>query len=295
MSRILSRFHSNTEVDIIWKICSITGLSICGVTIFIFIRTVQHLHCIPQSSCDTKFEPSNIKTYSTICITFALLSVLVNLSAYPVSTQWSYWNTDLMWVYNITFWSFYTLTKFFLYLIFIARLFNPYFSRIYQYPKYIKYCLQMLLFLLVFSLIEFIICLSFKLIKEEYPQYINNLCGLIYGLANTLLSISLLILYIRPLCSQRVKNTESFRIYMSLLMKYGIISTLQLISDVLFQCAFMVNMYLSHIDISETGWKEYNYISNVIQIADCMLLMICIYIGFSRKRTVCLWITTSND
>ena len=33
--------------------------------------------------------------------------------------------------------------------------------------------------------------------------------------------------------------------------------------------------------------KVYGDIQNVIQMIDCLLLIICIYFGFARKETVC--------
>ena len=180
-------------------------------------------------------------------------------------------------------------------MIFIARLFNPYYRRIYQYPKYIQYSLWMFVVLLLICLMEFIICLGFRLSKMEYPGFINNVCGALYGLTDSFLSICLTVLYFRPMCLKRNRRNRSFRVYMSVVIKYGIISTLQLIAGVVFQVLFMVNIYWNHIDVSRSGWIQYNYICNIIQMLDCMLLMICIYLGHARKRTVCISISTSNE
>ena len=69
--------------------------------------------------------------------------------------------------------------------------------------------------------------------------------------------------------------------------KYAIISFLQLIAAVSFELIFLSRFYLEEIGALPNAWNNYVHIRNVVEMSDCLLLIICIYFGFTRKQTVC--------
>lgn len=284
MSQDLPRFRFDDESNAIWTVTFITCFFIMIFTIFLWILIMQQFYCIPKSAYHSKFYPKHIKTYSTLTVSFATLSVIANCSSYPLCTVWDCWNTNILWVYNIVFWFFYTNCKIFLYLIFIARLFNPHYHGIYPYPKYIQYLLWTLLVILVSSMTTWFIAWGL-----EYEGFdtnpIGDTCRAVYGNADILLAVFLSLLFFQPICT-RSRNHPDFQVA----KRYGIISAMQLVAAVSFQLSFTGGIYLHMVGASQSlldSLETYSDIANIIQMLDCMLLMICIYIGFARKRTVC--------
>ena len=288
-----SPFYLNfdDDVDRIWKICLIIGVCITCIAISTLIRILQHFHCNSQSSYHSKLEPRYLKIYSTLSVTFAFISALVTLSMYPVCQQFPCWGTTLGWFYGLLFWSSYTIAKCSLYAIFIGRLFNPHYRNIYPYPINIQYFLWILLIVLVVTMIEFNFHCVLKVGGIERigpPQYIDIVFTAMYGIADCVLSLFCTVLFFQPICSPLGKDSVYMKVYMSVVKKYGFISCLQLVAAISFQLSSMARIYLSTIDISQNVWNGYNYIIRVIQMLDCLLLMICIYVGFVLKKTVCL-------
>ena len=283
------RMHSNDEVATIGIICFVGGVLTICISIFIFLRVIQHLYCIPHSN--STFEPRHIKIYSVLSVISALISIIVTFSSFPVCAQWSCDHSELMWLYLILLWTFYIPAKVFLYLIFISRLFNPHYHLIYQYPKWIKYFLRIMLTILVLDVLVGYIeygLLWAGVEDSNSLQPIGTLTNIVYGLTDGLLSIFTMSLFFIPLCCMRSAKIPSSatNIYMRAAKRYCFISLLQLISTLSFQVSFMISMYLSAINASNRVWDEYYCEIRIIQMLDCMLLIFCIYFGF-RRKTVC--------
>ena len=86
------------------------------------------------------------------------------------------------------------------------------------------------------------------------------------------------------------KTAVSATIYMSLLRKYAMLSVLQVVVSVSYQIAFLVEccFYISaasHVTLGVTS-----DIRNVLQMLDCLLLILCVYYGLAREETVCLFL-----
>ena len=272
-------------MDIIRKFCLLAALGILVITVLICIQTVVHLHCIPKSSLPaeipSKIKLKNINQYSSLSITFATLSAVITSSLYLVCTQWSchYIEDTLpMLIYVLSFWNSYFLAHLFLYLIFVGRLFNPHYRRLYLYPESVRYSLWMLLFVMTMIMIEFNIAEGLYFADIEYPESISFACNVFYAVIDITISILTMILFFCPMC--RRTNVKSNRTDMSVIKKYGILSTLQLVAAVSFQVSTVGAPY---------GFNpiEFWYIAGMIQMLDCLLLVICIYFGFARKPTVC--------
>ena len=266
MSQIVQRFNSSENDDVIWKLCSISGLCIFGISIISYTRIIMHIWCIPEDNSHSKFDPKNIRMYSTLCVTFALLSISVTFSEYAICTQWSCLNTILDPLFVFLFWNSYIGAKFFVYVIFIGRLFNPYFQRIYQYPKYIQYLLWMLLSMMVSTVAVTNIEAVLVLEGIEYPPSIDSVCAVVYGLSDFLLSCTTMCLFFKPLYSHRPKHGASPNIYLSIVKKYGRISAVQLVSALSFQILVMGNIYFNMITTLDKSWSAYEYIAHSIQM-----------------------------
>lgn len=291
MTNLFVHFRFQDNVDVIWTICFFTGLCILCIAIFTFILIMQHLHCTARptssfSAADLQVEPAHVATYSTVSVIFAAICVAVTFSIDLICSKWSCWYTVLGWTYSILLWDSYILSKFFLYLIFIGRLFNPYYQRMYQYPKWVQYTLWMLLFIIIINMIIFNVDDALAFGGIQFPVSVRSICFLVYLIADFLLSVSTTILFFRPICRNcciRKKNSLSD---MSVVKKYGFVSTLQLIAALSFQFSYLVADYLFTFNIPKSTTSAYGYVLRVIQMVDCLLLMICIHLGFARKQTV---------
>ena len=281
MSSFADRFQSNNERDIIWEICFIICLCTCCIIICIYFRTMQSLYCIPRPAYSSTFEPRHIKIYSTTTITFATLSALVYFSVYPICTQWDcLTNLRLGYILSMAFQDTYALSKLFLYLIFIGRLFNPHYYRIHQYPMYIKYLLYILLIILMMALVAYNIDLGLLMNGVNVPMFVDNVSVAVYCITDISIAALCMLLFFRPICC---RNARNFNVHISVAKKYCFISSLQLISAVSFQLTLLSLIYLDVRGVSDNVILKYDYIIRIIQQWDCLLLTICVYVGFVRK------------
>ena len=288
MSRILQKLNLRNDEEIIWTICFFTSLCIFAITISTFVRILQHLHCIPKSNFHQQIEPKHVTVYSSLSATFATLTVIINLSAYPICAQWSCWDTRLDWMYGLLYWNTYITAKLLLYIIFIGRLFNPFYRQIYRYTSCIQHVLWMTLIVLMLTVIVINVAYCLLLVGLQPPVLIDFVCTVIFGVTDCIIAIGLMLLFFRPLCCRRNGNSISPNVYMSVARKYCIISAVQLVAAISFQIALLVWMYLEMMNISQTMRIAYAHIIRLLEMLDCLLLMICIYIGFARRRTVCI-------
>ena len=83
-------------------------------------------------------------------------------------------------------------------------------------------------------------------------------------------------------------STSNFS--MSVVMKYGVISALQLIAAAVYEISFVIRIFAGWYHTKNAAGNSYLDICSIIQMMDCLILMICIYLGFARKQTVCLCI-----
>lgn len=285
MSRISERFHSNNSVDNVWKLCLFSSALILCITVFIFTRILQSLYCIPRAAHYSEFEPKNIKTYSTVSATFATCNAIVSFSWYIICTQEQCSHNISGISIGVLFWNFYNISKTFLYSIFIARLFNPHYYRIYQYSKYIQYLLRVLLCTYVMVIIIFDIEFGLLLAGIDISDHIDYTNSLVYFISDFLLALFCIFLFFRPICSRDARDTN---VSMSAAKRYGLISALQFIASAIYQLSIIIGpICFDALGATVITWQEYNYVVIIIRQLDCILLMICIYFGFSRKRTVC--------
>ena len=290
MSHILRHYRFNDPRDISWTISSSLCLVILIVTLFTSLKTLQHIHCIPKSCTNAgfryKFESRHFKTYSTLFVILATISAISIFSLFPVCSQWQCSDTLIVYMYTLFLWDSYTLCKIFVYLIFIGRLFTPHYIRIYQYPKYIGYLLLILLIILIINMIAFNITPGLALAAIAYPQCIDILINSVYGTTDCILSISLMILFFRPICTRNAVSISP--VYKSIVRKYAVISALQLVVAVSFQIAYLVSHCLYIFGAPIATVRVYADVQNILSMLDCLLLIFCIYSGFARQDTVCI-------
>lgn len=286
MSSILDEFEIGGNEHFIWVVCAFAGLVIVIIAISNYIRILIHLHCIPISDVHRRIQPRHIRTYSTLSATSATLGIIFLFIAQPVCTQLSCWNTVLGSTISILIWDSYMSAKLYLYLIFIGRLFNPYYHQIYPYPALIRYLLWMLLIVLLIGILILNIDFVLLLCGIQSSAMIDSICAAVYIIVDISLSFSTVILFFRPLCSRRFRNSLPQHSDTSMVKKYGTISAMQLVAAVLFQISAVGERYLAVIEAARQTIVVYTELSRVVGMLDCLLLMICINIGFTRKQTV---------
>ena len=285
MSHFLRHYQLSDEWDISWTICSSASLLILIFILFSSIKTLQRICCINQVSAagvHHKLETKYFIAYSRISVISATISAILIFSIFPVCSQWNCWHNMLENIYYALWWNFYFLSKLFLYLIFVGRLMNPYFIQIYQYSKFVEYSLWMLLIALIMVMITFNITYGLVLSNIQYPSSINIIISAVYGITDCILSISLMISFFRPICNK----FSSANVYRTVVKKYAILSSLQVIVAVSAQAAVVIATLLYWTDASRSTLRVYADIRNVLQMLDCLLLIICIYSGFARQQTV---------
>ena len=288
MSRYSQQFNQR-ESDITWMFCFICGALILCATLYNFIVIIQHLHCIPETSAaeiTPKRNINHVKTYSTLSTCFATLCVITTFNMYSLCLQFQCWFTVLGITNSILFWNSFILSKTFLYLLFVGRLFNRNYRRIYQYSKHIQYFLWTLLVILLIIMVIFDVglVLEFKGIKEA--DSIVNIWYAVYGITECTLATVTTVLFFRPLCTPRIRRNSLKN--MSVVMKFGIISGVQFIAALCYGMSFLGRIYLQSNPTDPSVWSSYLDICRILQMLDCYLLMICIYIGFARQQhTVC--------
>ena len=280
MSKILDRLQFDNAADTAWTLAISIGICILILASFTFIRIMQYLRHTPYSD--------NIKSYSKLSATFAMLAAISSYCVYPICPIWTC-HYALGFILDFFFWDFYFLSKLFLYLMFIDRLFNPNYRSIYQYPKYNKYFLWMLLTVLVLIVITFNIYDGMLITRIiEYPVYLDSVCGIAYAIMDSILATFSMILFLGPICSNGFGSTASEVADRMLLKKYAIVSVLQLFVALLFNVTLLSVNILRVNQVPVNVRQSLVYIDHIIQMCDCLLLMICIYIGFARELTVCV-------
>lgn len=169
-------------------------------------------------------------------------------------------------------------------MIFIGRLFNPHFLQIYQYSPFVQYLLWTLLTIFMIAMIVYSVDFGLFIQGIDYPDFIDDAILSLHLIADCILCVVTMILFFRPICGRRNETPKSPRIDMSVLCQYGIISALQLVSAISFQMSVLVGMYLGNIHAAIDVLSMYRDICGVIQMIDCLLLMVCIYLGFARRE-----------
>ena len=280
MSKIFDHFRFNNAEDTAWTLGSLIGICILILASFTFIRIMQFLCRTPYSD--------NIKSYSKSSATFAVLALISIYSVYPLCAELDCHYTALKFTLAFFFWDFYFLSKFFLYLMFIDRLFNPNYRGIYQYSKYHKYVLWMLLIVLVLLIITFNIYDGMIIGRIiEFPVYLDIGCGIAYAITDSIMATYSMILFLGPICSNGFASTVSLDADRMILKQYAIASVLQLFAAVSFDVMILSINILTINQVPMTVLVTFWDINHIIQMCDCLLLMICIYIGFARTRSVC--------
>ena len=288
-------FQFDDEEGIITTVTFFVGLVILGITIFTLTLILQHLFCIPKSSAEISTSSYHHTIgqehgliYFTLSVAFATICVIVNFLPYLACPDLVCGSRAVGWTFTMLYSNSYILAKLLLYLIFITRLFTPYYHRIYQYGKYIQYSLWTLMFILIVSLIIFNIYICMAIAGIELSEFVEGFILTAYLVTDCILAIYTMVLFLRPLCYPRSTHTVYPNADTSIVMKYGIVSGVQLLAAVSSQIAFLIGISLEMTSASDGVLKDYTYICHIIQMVDCLLLMICIYLGFVRKKTVCI-------
>ena len=192
------------------------------------------------------------------------------------------------------------MAKIFLYFILIGRLFNHYFAQIHQYPKYIKYLLYYMLICSIINLINGSTCVVLVLTGYARAAAIFYVCIAVGAITDILLSLFCMVLCFRAIFSHNAK-TPVF--YVSVAKRQGFVAALQALVTISAECGYMLWVFLVLNGAALNVLQDYIYISNIVAMLECMLLMICIYVGFARKsNTVCfsiiiefrMWTSKSN-
>ena len=172
------------------------------------------------------------------------------------------------------------------YLIFISCLFNPHYARIHRYRKCIQYLLYFMVIVLMLSIVTLDIQAGLLLLEIDSKSYIDSICITVWSFTDMLLSVSCISLFFKPIWSRGLRHPKSQSVNASAARIYSVISIVQLIAAVSYQLTVAITTHLNSTVVSKRASSNFICITHVIQMCDCMLLMICVYIGFVRKRTV---------
>lgn len=154
----------------------------------------------------------------------------------------------------------------------------------------------MLLIVLVLIIITFNIYIGMMMGKIiEYPRSLDNFCGMTYAIVDTAMAAFSMILFLRPIWSNGFGGTVSSHFDRTTWKMYAVASILQLVAAVLFNMMLLSGKILGMNQVPMTVHVTFDYINRIIQQVDSLLLMICIYFGFARKKTVCIIYNCSTE
>ena len=122
----------------------------------------------------------------------------------------------------------------------------------------------------------------------EMRKSIDLTCTAVYAITDCTLAVGTMFLFFRPICDTRFRDPNTQDNEGSIVIKYGIVSALQCTAAVFYEMAVLGRVYVIMMHASIDVWKGYVDIINIIQMLDCLMLLICLYVGFARKRTVCI-------
>ena len=134
-----------------------------------------------------------------------------------------------------------------------------------------------MLILLIITVSAWNVLLGLLLTGIEYRSSTENMLFAVYGMTDCIMSISLMILFFRPICT---KSTLSVDGYTSIVRKYAVLSALQLV---------VVANVVQWTGAPRSTVKLYSDIRNVLSMVDCLALIISMYLGFARQETVCTY------
>ena len=301
-NKILDRFDFNSAEDIFWFIGLFLGSLITCLSLFTYTLVIQHLYCVnedPMISRTKKIEPPFTKIYSTLSATFATLSVLLIFTTYPVCTQYFCGYNPLGNFYYDAVLDTYIAAKLFLYFLFIGRLFNPHYAKIYRYHRFIKVFLFIVMAIVILTTVVTNVGSFFNFKHQNINALIIVWVG-IYVFADFILSGFTLVLFFKPLWTRKGLisqqsardnsasgpiSTVSTTSSMSVVLKYGIISSLQTITATLYGISLIVRFSFHWFHSTDSEGDSYLDICSLIQMMDMLITMICIYLGFAKKQT----------
>ena len=279
MSAVSPLINFYGKNNIIRNTCFYCALIILLISTFTFIRIIQKLHCIPRCKLHIQIQPQHTTAYSTISVVFAALSSILIFSSYLLYDLWPCTNCVAGKLYSVLIYDCHIFAKLFLYLLFIGRLFNPHYRRIYAYSPYLQrllwFILSVLLIVMVITNIDHANC---SIVNNKHLPFVHQMCNPIVVIADCIFSTITTILFFLPICYRSSTNT----LYILVVMKYGTISFLQLITSVIFDVSILI--WNTPLFIQSPESRD---ISLCIEMLDCFFLMICVYLGFAQKRTVC--------
>ena len=288
---IPDRFALATIADVFWVIGSVLALCLLLFSIITFTAVLQHLFCVkPSKNKKYHIDPKIIKRCSILCCLFGLICSMAGFSTFPICTSFQCGYNSLGNAYFIINLNSYILSKLFLYILFIHRLFNKYSSEIYQYPKYIKTLLNITIIIIAIAIT---LTTIFAIIIDHH--YNNDkvdgfdlsviIAVAIYVIADFLLSGFTLILFFAPLWNMAKVKKQNKQKFVKIIWKYGGISLMQTIISMFYGISLIIRFRMGWYHTAQKIGVSYLDMCMVIQLFDILVTMLCIYIGFVKKET----------
>ena len=244
---IYQRFELGSVTDIFWVIGSLLALCLLLCSIFTFTMILQHLFCV-KSTTNKKvhISPKITKICAISCCIFGLICSFAGFSTFPICTEFQCGYNTLGNTYFIINLNSYILSKLFLYILFIQRLFNKYSQKIYKYSKWIKTLLEFTIFIIFIAII---LTTIFAIIIDHYENS-NKVDALdlsviiavnIYVFADFILSGFTLFLFFLPLW--RLKPQLNKKKFTEIIWKYGVISMSQTAISMIYGVSLIVRYH----------------------------------------------------
>lgn len=173
------------------------------------------------------------------------------------------------------------------YTLFIDRIYNDFFTKIYLYSTKILYLLLFMVIIVIITLIIFNVfsVLNFEL---ESVNFISKISVIVFILMDIIFSGCTLFLFIKPIYSQTSKDQN--KQYMKhKIVKYALLSTLAIISSLIYELSYAIRMFTGLYHSDSNTSNDFMDISSMLQISDCVVSMFCVYFGFVEKDIFDKW------
>lgn len=281
------RFNIISTADVFWLVgfffailAMLIGFILYSLIINRFFCSANSKECKANGPKHSKYRITKLS--ATLSATFSLSCVVLLVTTFPVCTTYFCGYNFIGNFYFCAVIDTYILSKLMVYTLFIDRIYNDYFKKIYFYSSKILY---LLLFMVILVIATLIIFNTFSVLnfQGEYIHLLGKISVVVFVAMDITFSLCTLFLFIKPIYSQT--NSNQNKQYMKhKIVKYALLSTFAIVSSLLYELTYAIRIFTGLYHSDTNASNDYMDISSMLQISDCIVSMFCVYFGFVERN-----------
>ena len=280
------RFHIISIADIFWLIGFFFSIMAMIIGLILYSLIINRFFCSSNSkeyqSGDTNHSKYRItKLSATLSATFSLSCIILLFTTFPICTTFYCGYNFIGNFYFCAVIDTYILSKLMVYTLFIDRIYNDYFRKIYFYSSKILY---LLLFMVILVIVTLIIFNTFSALnfQGDSIHLLGKISVIVFISMDITFSLSTLFLFIKPIYSQT--NSDQNKQYMKhKIVKYALLSTFAIMSSLIYEVTYAIRIFTGLYHSDSNASNDYMDISSMLQVMDCVVSMFCVYFGFVER------------